>query len=77
MVVIWIALGILLLVIGVAVVTDLRDRSRGGTRKIMLPGWASRRAHYTENDLVHGRWTERSPREQGEELQRKYRAGEE
>lgn len=77
MVGIWIALGILVVVIGVAVVTDLRDRGRGGTRKFMLPGWASRRADYTENDLVHGRWTEKSPREQDEELQRKYRAGDE
>ncbi|UUV31015.1 hypothetical protein NQK81_40730 [Amycolatopsis roodepoortensis] len=77
MVGIWIALGILVLVIGVAVVTDLRDRGRGGTRKFMLPGWASRRADYTENDLVHGRWTEKSPREQDEEHQRKYRAGDE
>ncbi|KFU78378.1 hypothetical protein SAMN04489729_8207 [Amycolatopsis lurida] len=77
MVGIWIALGILLLVIGVAVVTDLRDRGRGGTRKFMLPGWASRRADYTENDLVHGRWTEKPPREQDEEHQRKYRAGDE
>ncbi|MGY6651834.1 hypothetical protein ACXIZN_06655 [Amycolatopsis sp. TRM77291] len=77
MVGIWIALGILVLVIGVAVVTDLRDRGRGGTRKFMLPGWASRRADYTENDLVHGRWAEKSPREQDEEHQRKYRAGDE
>ncbi|EME58831.1 hypothetical protein [Amycolatopsis decaplanina] len=77
MVGIWIALGVLLVVIGVAVVTDLRDRGRGGTRKIMLPGWASRRADYTENDLVHGRWTEKAPREQGEELRRWYRSGDE
>ncbi|MFJ8911554.1 hypothetical protein [Amycolatopsis sp. NPDC102389] len=75
MVVIWIVLGILALVIGVAVVTDLRDRGRGGTRKIMLPGWASRRADYTENDLVHGRWVEKPPREQDEELQRRYKSG--
>ncbi|AUI59989.1 hypothetical protein [Amycolatopsis sp. BJA-103] len=77
MVGIWIALGILVLVIGVAVVTDLRDRGRGGTRKIMLPGWASRRAGYTENDLVHGRWVEKSPREQEEELRRRYKSGDE
>ncbi|KFZ78195.1 hypothetical protein ED92_34480 [Amycolatopsis sp. MJM2582] len=77
MAVIWIVLGILLLVISVAVITDVRDRGRGGTRKIMLPGWASRRADYTENDLVHGRWSEKSPREQDEELQRRYKSGDE
>ncbi len=77
MVGIWIGLGILVLVIGVAVVTDLRDRGRGGTRKMMLPGWASRRADYTENDLVHGRWVEKSPREQEEELRRRYKSGDE
>ncbi|KZB88709.1 hypothetical protein [Amycolatopsis regifaucium] len=77
MVVIWILLGVLVLVIGIAVVTDLRDRGRGGTRKIMLPGWASRRADYTENDLVHGRWVDKSPREQEEELRRRYKSGEE
>ncbi|MFI7120607.1 hypothetical protein [Amycolatopsis sp. NPDC049868] len=77
MAVIWIVLGILLLVIGVAVVTDLRDRGRGGTRKVMLPGWVSRRAGYTENDLIHGRWSEKSPREQDEELRRRYKSGEE
>ncbi|MFI5565711.1 hypothetical protein ACIA2T_40990 [Amycolatopsis japonica] len=77
MAVIWIVLGILVVVIGIAVVTDLRDRGRGGTRKIMLPGWASRRADYTENDLVHGRWSEKSPREQDEELQRRYKSGDE
>ncbi|WP_037313466.1 hypothetical protein [Amycolatopsis orientalis] len=77
MVGIWIALGVLVLVIGIAVVTDLRDRGRGGTRKLMLPSWVSRRADYTENDLVHGRWVAKSPREQEEELQRRYRSGDE
>ncbi|WP_410584260.1 hypothetical protein [Amycolatopsis sp. lyj-108] len=76
MVGIWIALGVLVLVIGIAVLTDLRDRGRGGSRKFMLPDWASRRADYTENDLVHGRWVEKSPREQEEELQRRYKSGE-
>jgi hypothetical protein len=77
MVAIWVLLGVLVLVIGIAVVTDLRDRGRGGTRKIMLPSWAARRADYTENDLVHGRWVDKSPREQEEELRRRYGSGEE
>ncbi|MEV6908522.1 hypothetical protein [Amycolatopsis sp. NPDC051071] len=76
MVGIWIGLGVLVLVIGIAIITDLRDRGRGGTRKFMLPGWSSRRADYTENDLVHGRYVDKSPREQAEEHQRKYKGGE-
>ncbi len=42
----------------------------------MLPGWSSRRADYTGNDLVHGRWVDKSPRERAEEHQRRYKGGE-
>ncbi len=74
MVGIWIGLGVLVVVIGVAVSTDLRDRGRGGTRKFLLPGWASRRADYTESDLVHGRSLPKSPREEIEEQRRRFRS---
>ncbi|HET6289202.1 MAG TPA: hypothetical protein VFG15_20955 [Amycolatopsis sp.] len=77
MVGIWIALGVLVLVIGIAVCIDLRDRGRGGTREFLLPDWVSRRADYTESDLVHGRWVEKSPRERDEELQRRYKSADE
>ncbi|OOC01951.1 hypothetical protein [Amycolatopsis azurea] len=77
MVAIWVGLGVLVVVIGIAVVTDLRDRGRGGTRRFLLPGWASRRADYTENDLVHGRALLKSPREEAEEHRRQYRSGDE
>ncbi|ANN18238.1 hypothetical protein SD37_23075 [Amycolatopsis orientalis] len=77
MVGIWVGLGVLVVVIGLAVVTDLRDRGRGGTRKFLLPGWASRRADYTEHDLVHGRPLTKSPREEAEEHRRRYRSGDE
>ncbi|WP_216214158.1 hypothetical protein [Amycolatopsis aidingensis] len=41
---IWIAIGaVVLLLVGVAIATDLRDRKRGGTRGIRMTGWLERR----------------------------------
>ncbi|SFB63414.1 hypothetical protein SAMN05216266_1352 [Amycolatopsis marina] len=42
----WFVVGVSAVVVAllaVAVVVDLRDRKRGGTRRILLPGWLERR----------------------------------
>ncbi|WAL66821.1 hypothetical protein ORV05_03135 [Amycolatopsis cynarae] len=41
----WIALGVVVvLALLAALVTDLRDRSRGGVRKVRMPSWTERRS---------------------------------
>lgn len=77
MVVLWIGIGLLVLIIGVAAITDLRDRGRGGSRKVMMPSWASRRLGHTETDLIYGSGRPKSPREEIEEHQRRYKGKDE
>jgi hypothetical protein len=69
---VWIALGVVVvLLLAAALVTDVRDRDRGGVRKVLMPRWGDRRARGllrtspinwdTAGDRA------KSPREEGDE----------
>ncbi|WP_158886665.1 hypothetical protein [Amycolatopsis anabasis] len=38
----WTILGVFVVILGIAAVVDLKDRARGGVRKVRLPGRMSR-----------------------------------
>ncbi|GAA4667100.1 hypothetical protein [Amycolatopsis dongchuanensis] len=62
---------VVVVLLGIALVVDLRDRRRGGERKVLMPRWGDRRARGlirmspiawdTSSDRL------RSPREEAEE----------
>ncbi|WP_116051248.1 hypothetical protein [Amycolatopsis palatopharyngis] len=70
----WFLVGIgslVVLALTAAVVVDLRDRKRGGTRKILMPGWLERRGRggMAANPIAWNAkdYRPKSPRERDEE----------
>ena len=74
MVGIWVIGGVLVLLLGIAVVVDLKDRGRGGERRIRFPGRAARlrdvQNAFMPVDMRSAETRARTPREEEERLRR-------